>query len=174
MTLMISVGKPHPFGILPKDGACLKAYTPGLIMVLVCPYPNVQEIGYFEELVSCGIYKTDTFPYGLIIWKFGHDWLIETPFNILRDDEVSSFLSDDSNALTRVLIDEKGIVRSLNAAGLQWRFIKKLQEIWGDESLNWSEYESKLGVVVQQNTTQMLWDKSEKYMHKGFEDISNN
>jgi len=92
----------------------------------------------------------------------------------LRDDEVSSFLSEDSNALTRVLIDEKGIVRSLNAAGLQWGFIKELQEIWGNESLNWSEYESKLGVVTQQNTTQKLWDKAKKYMHMGFGNISNN
>ena len=85
-------------------------------MVLVCPYPKEQKIEYFEELVSYGIYKSDTFPYGLIIWKFGNNWLIETPFNILKDDDVSGFLSEDSNALTRVLIDEKGIVRSLKKA----------------------------------------------------------
>ena len=143
-------------------------------MVLVCQYPKDQEIEYFEELVSYGIYKSDTFPYGLIIWKFGNNWLIETPFNILKDDDVSSFLSEDSNALSRVLIDEKGIVRSLNAAGLQWGFIKELQEIWGNESLNWSEYETELGVVIQQNTTQRLWDKTKKYMHKKYGDISNN
>jgi hypothetical protein len=171
---MISVGKPHPFGILPKDGACLKIHTPGLIMVWVCPYPKDQEIEYFEELVSYGIYKSDTFPYGLIIWKFGNNCLIETPFNILKDDEVSSFLSDDSNALTRVLIDEKGIVRSVNVAGLQWGVIKELQEIWGNESLNWPEYETKLAVIIQQNTTQKLWDKSKKYMHMGYGNISNN
>ncbi len=92
----------------------------------------------------------------------------------MRDDEVSSFLSEDSNALSRVLIDEKWIVRSLNAAGLQWGFIKELQEIWGNESLNWSDYETELGVVIQQNTTQRLWDKSKKYMHKGYGNISNN
>ncbi len=173
MTQIISVGKPHPFGILPEDGACLKIYTPKLVMVLVYPYPKEQEIGYFGELVSYGIYKSDTFPYGLIIWKFGNNWLIETPFNILKDDEVSSFLSKDSNALTHILIDEKGIVRSLNAAGLQWGFIKELQEIWGNESLNWSEYETKLGVVIQKSSTQELWDKAKKYMHKGYGNISN-
>jgi len=174
MAQIISVGKPHPFGNLPQDGACLKVHTPGLIMVLVCPCPKNQEIEYFGELVSYGIYKSDTFPYGLIIWKFGNNWLVETPFNILKDDEVSSFLSEDSNALSRILIDEKGIVRSLNAAGLQWGFIKELQEIWGNESLNWSEYETELGVIIQQNTTQKLWNKSKKYMHKGYGNISNN
>ena len=62
----------------------------------------------------------------------------------MKDDEASSFLSEDSNALTRILIDEKGIVRSLNAAGLQWGLIKKLQEIWGNRLLNWPEYEKCL------------------------------
>ncbi len=66
MAQIISVGKPHPFGNLPQDGACLKIHTPGLIMVLVCPCPKDQEIGYFGELVSYGIYKSDTFPYALV------------------------------------------------------------------------------------------------------------
>ncbi len=83
-------------------------------------------------------------------------------------------MSEDSNALSRVLIDEKGIVRSLNAAGLQWGFIKELQEIWGNESLNWSEYETELGVIIQKSPTQKLWNKSRKYMHKGYGNISNN
>ncbi len=50
MAQIISVGKPRSFGNLPQDGACLKIHTHGLIMVLVCPYPKDQEIGYFGEL----------------------------------------------------------------------------------------------------------------------------
>ncbi len=40
--------------------------------------------------------------------------------------------------------------------------------------LNWSEYETELGVIIQQSLTQKLWDKTKKYMHKGYGNISNN
>ena len=176
MAHIISVGEPHPFGILPSEGSCIKVQQGTILYVMVLPDIQKDELEDFAELVGYGVYRTDAFPYGLIIWRFRKNWLIETPFNILKDEseEVLQFTTNDANIMTRVLIDEEGIVRSIHAAGLQWGFIKELQKIWGNSSLDWPEYETELGKVISGSSTEQLWQKTKKYMHEGLRNVSNN
>ncbi|MGR3177973.1 MAG: hypothetical protein ACUZ8E_07940 [Candidatus Anammoxibacter sp.] len=169
----IEVGKRHPFGTIPSEG-CTLAIGQGLIMLLVLPNIQKSERIGFDHLLQYGIYKSDNFPCGLIIWEFEKDWLIETPFNPLKDEGINDFLEDDSNLLTRVLIDEDGIVRAITAGGLQWSFVKELQMTWSSQQLDWRNYESNMHMLIKKFTTKELWSLTRKYMYEGFNDIKNN
>jgi hypothetical protein len=173
MIEQIEVGKRHPFGTIPSEGSTL-AIGQGLIMLMVLPGITKSEREGFDHLLNYGIYKSADFPCGLIIWEFSKDWLFETPFNPLKDESINEFLDDDTNLLTRVLIDENGIVQAIVTGGLQWPFVKELQKIWGNQSLDWHNYESNMYMLIEKFTTKELWRMTKKYMHEGFNDNKNN
>lgn len=166
----LEVGEKFPGWKHPFEGAFLSIVSTGLQLLVSLPGLTDQDVQDFKTLVGYGIYKSKNFPHGLILWEFENDWVIETPFDIdeertVRNQEVQGFLKEDKNALHRILIDGKGIIKSLNLAGLQWGFINTLKEIWADKEIDWSGYDRLLNILLQ-SPTKAIWQKAfSKWRH---------
>lgn len=166
MLQKLEVGQQYPGWSGPREGAFLSVTKSGLQLLLSLPGLTKHDIRDFKKLKRYGIYTTEEFPHGLIIWECEKNMLIETPFNpekekTVREEEIESFLREDWNALTRILIDENGIIKSLNFTGLDWAFINHLKQIWGNPDIDWSDYDTKLNIVVIASTDR-LWKDSKK------------
>ncbi len=166
-----AVGEHHPFQCkLPADGATLSVDGSGLMLIVVAPRLKDIEIKQFEALKEYGFYQCDSFPMGLMIWRFADNWLIESCFNRLKEKNLDDFMQADSNLFTRILIDEYGIIRSLNAAGLHAGFIKRIQRTWDNPDLDWPNYEEDYYKLCAKYKTAALWRKCYKFKHQPVED----
>lgn len=167
----LEVGQKFPGWKYSFEGALLSVISSGLQLLISLPGLTEQDVQDFKTLAGYGIYKSNNFPYGLILWEFANEWVIETPFDVdeertIRDNEVQSFLGEDKNALHRTLIDGQGIIRSLNLAGLQLGFVQALKQIWQDKNIDWSQYDKLLNSLLQQ-PTEAIWRKTtSKWKHK--------
>ncbi len=166
------VGKKHPFGNeLPADGSAIIVDGSGIILIVVEPRLMEREIEQFTELKEYGFYQCKSFPMGLIIWRFKDNWLIESYFNIMLEESLDDFMRGETNMLTRILIDENGIVRSLNVADLHPEFIKRIRRTWGDKTLDWTNYEGEYNKLCSKYKIPALWRKCYKYKHR---DVASN
>lgn len=164
----LQVGKRFPSWQAPLHGAYLSIIGTGLQLLVSCT-PTAKDVSDFKTLAGYGLYSSPQFPHGLIIWQLGSNWFLDTPFDpkaerVLRPGPVATFLSGQANAMTRILIDYEGIVRSLNFAGLQWPFVKCLIKTWSNPSIDWASYNSLLSEVVKIPTV-ALWEEALTFPH---------
>lgn len=169
MLEMLKVGNNFPGWEGPYEGSELSILNSGLLLLSSLPDLLDEEVRCFQKLKAYGIYQNDQYRFGHMLWQFGDGLILETPFNPekekeIRFSEVKSFLSGKKNIMTGVLIDEKGIIRSLNFAGLKWQFIQTLQETWSDPTVNWNKYDYYLG-KLSRRSIQNVWNESKHYIH---------
>ncbi len=168
--MKFSVGQPHQFeNELPTEGCTITIDGTGIMLIAVFPRVTEKELKNFSELKGYAFFKCNCFPLGLIIWRFAEDWLIETPFNILKEKNLNTFMDCNTNIMTRVIIDETGVVRSIAAAGLHMTFINRLKQTWQVTDLDWRNYETDLYKLTASHKTQELWNKAHKYTHQDVE-----
>ena len=162
----IKEGDKYPGWEKPFEGS-LMGITDGEIQLLVSlPYPRQIDIEDFKNLTAYGIYKEK---YPLVIWQFGKNFLLAAPYNPefekqFRPDDVEKFICRKNKIMTRILIDQNGIIRIIRMAELKSSFIEDLQKVWSDSKTDWSKYNSWLSQIFRQNTYK-VWEKVNKYKY---------
>lgn len=165
----LCVGEKFPGWQNPEEGAYLSVLMSGL-QLLVTLAATKKDISDFKKLTEYGIYQTDAFAFGHIMWKFQNGWIVETPFNFVsernvRDEAIESFLLNQKNSIQRFLVDRAGIIKSINFSGLHLDFIEKIKNIWGNPKINWNEYESNYEKLIEKNVDD-LWSKAKIFKHE--------
>lgn len=163
----LEVGRQYPGWKGTHQGTYLSIVTVGLQLLLSLSGLTKREISDFEKLRRYGIYATEEFPHGIILWECDNEFIIETTFNLekekaVRWEETEAFLKEGWNSLARILTDESGIIKSFIRSELDRNFIAELINIWSGRTIDWGEYDNKLKTVMN-NSTKTLWEESEKY-----------
>ena len=160
----IKTGDKYPIWEKPFEGS-LMGIVDGEIQLLVSlPYPREIDIEDFRNLTAYGIYNAK---YPLVIWQFGKNFLLPTPYNPefekqSRPNDVEKFIYQKNKIMTRILIDQNGIIRVISTAELKSSFIKDLQKAWSDSKTDWGRYNSWLSQIFRKNTYS-IWEKVKKY-----------
>ena len=162
----IKEGDKYPGWEKPFEGSFLSIIDGEIQLLVSLPYPRQIDIEDFKNLTAYGIYNEK---YPLVIWQFGKNFLLATPYNPefekqFSPNDVEKFIDHKNNIMTRILIDQNGVVRVLNLAKLKSSFIEDLQKAWSNSKTDWSKYNSWLSQIFRKNTYK-IWEKVYKYKH---------
>ena len=118
-------------------------------------YPDGTFLLYVKDttkLVNMGYYSSDTFPFLIFGWLFeSNKKPILTPFNIKEKRNVDVFLAlpEDDKKFVIVYVDNEGVVKHFDGGNMSIMIARKIQEIWNDSSLDWSEYDCDYTTLVE-------------------------
>ena len=163
---MMGVGQLYP-GALPGMGCQLSIGTTLNIAVRM-ENPSDKEVTAFRSIQGYGFYQGKDLPHGLLLWHFGNERDVETPFNprleeTVRPQDMQRFLNGKKNACQRVLLDENGIVKAIALLGLDWKLVELLRKTWSDPNLDWAEYDSRYASLATRRSTSDLWRRARKW-----------
>ena len=137
---------------------------------LLCAYPGLGQthIDAFRNLEGYGIYEED---FALVLWQFGGDWIIETPFDpelekLSRPGEMSLFLNAKPNEMQRFLLDECNQILAIMKSGLQTAFVDALAAAW-TAPRDWNDYARWLDKIRDSKGPRELWQRSRCFDHQG-------
>jgi len=160
----IKEGDKYPGWKKPFEGSLMQIIDGEIQLLVSCPYPREIDIEDFKKLTAYGIHNEK---YPLVIWKFGKNFLLPTPYNPafekqFRFNDVEKFIGRKNKNMIRILIDHNGIIRVISLAELKCGFIEDLQKAWGYPKTDWSRYNSWLSQIFRKNTYN-IWGKVKKY-----------
>jgi len=139
-------------------GAKLEMNEQGALS-LYCPMPgpSPKEIKGFKTLKAIGLYQTPEFKQGLWLWQFEGGLIVESPFNpsLYSDGRVERM--GEANLMHRYLVDERGILRSMNVFGLYADFLATAKAIWTNPQIKWDGYSESMAWLYSNYSTNELW-----------------
>ena len=143
------------------EGSVLTIDEHGLFLLVSLPLVRPEDISDFRQLTGCGLFEGE-FP--LVIWRFGQNFLLPTPFNpeFERQQNTRSmedFLAAESPRFKRALIDRQGMVRVLATTYLNQSFIDLVRRWWKPSAHDWHRYNKWLNHAFKTPTHQM-WAKA--------------
>jgi hypothetical protein len=137
---------------------------------LLCSYPGLgqTQIDAFRNLEGYGIFQDE---FALALWRFGSDWIIETPFDpelekLSRPGEMAIFFDTKPNGMKRFLLDECNQILAIMQSSLSPGFIDALQAAW-TASRSWNGYAQWLDRIRESMGPRELWQGSRKFDHRG-------
>lgn len=160
----IKAGDKYPGWEKPFESSLMGIIDGEIQLLVSLPYPREIDIEDFKNLTAYGIYNEK---YPLVIWQFGKNFLLPTPYNPefekqFRPNDVEKFICQKNKIMIRIMIDQKGIVRVISLAELKSSFIENLQKAWSDSKTDWRGYNSWLSGIFRKNTYN-IWEKVKKY-----------
>ena len=162
----IKAGDKYPGWEKPFEGSLMGIIDGEIQLLVSLPYPREIDIEDFKSLTAYGIYNEK---YPLVIWQFGKNFLLPTPYNPefekqFRPNDVEKFICRKNKIMIRIMIDQNGIVRVISLAELKSSFIENLQKAWSDSKTDWRGYNSWLSGIFRKNTYN-IWEKVKKYKY---------
>ena len=163
--LSLNVGDTYPGENF--EGSILMMTSMGIS--LLCAYSGMTEthIADFMDLSGYGVYE-DAYP--LVIWEFGHRWIVASPFDPTaekqkRPEELDLFLNQKNNVIQRVLLDENNTVLSVVRSGLSWGFLDHIQGAWRNPGDNWQGYADWIERLLAEKPIEAVWAEARQYGH---------
>jgi len=134
----IKAGDKYPGWEKPFENSLMGIMDGEIQLLVSLPYPREIDIEDFKNLTAYGIYNEK---YPLTIWRFGKNFLLPTPYNPefekqFKPNDVEKFICQKNRIMTRILIDQNGIIRVISLAELKSGFIEDLQKARGAKVRN--------------------------------------
>jgi hypothetical protein len=141
----IKAGDKYPGWEKPFENSLMGIMDGEIQLLVSLPYPREIDIEDFKNLTAYGIYNEK---YPLAIWRFGKNFLLPTPYNPefekqFKPNDVEKFICQKNRIMTRILIDQNGIIRVISLAELKSGFIEDLQKAWSNSKTDWGGYNDK-------------------------------